>query len=1128
MKLLYRLLFILAVAISSTSCDDRLFREYSDIGDGESRISATVNFIPEAKVLGSRATAGDAIEDITSLSVVVYDQYQNFYKFFPNVKFTASTNNDRPQLSTEDVKYKAEFSDRSHASATFTLPEVLPYGRYYIYCVANMPNITEEQVQTIEDLRSIKVDWLAEVAQNNQMFGFFTNEDKKSSADSYSGFDALPVVVNKTNLSIHAWINRLASKVTVEYDGSNLNQDVFVYIRKVRIKDIPKSCTLGYDNSPHTTDSLMDGDLIYYAPLANATLEGSGISDTDPGEGDFENWMVVANNGVIRGSHAYNASSLFFYENMQGDYSGRADKEKFNKEPEFSNVQDFLEDLKEDPTNPEIVPSNYDKKDNVPFGTYIEVEGYYLSQNPQNPGAGPIRYRFMLGKNTTYNYNAQRNHHYKVTLGFNGWANQPEWHIDYVEENPAVLVPDRFYMPYLYNQKADFPIKFNGNCQSIKVEILENSWGPKEIKDFTVAPKEEVPSSTPVRDPNMVSDYYNFVWNRPVWEEYKGTTHPFLGYLALTVPSDNPDANILLDIDYRTGPAAYAALQAFYEAGTYSGENLQTKTVDEFTNGTPGYKNTIPQNVREFKNFSSVGNHYTEGTENVRLNDYTITNKTQDGCDMTVPFFTRPKNMIHNSDFSGNNPYRYFIRYAKVMVTAVFKTSTGFVNDTVYTDVLQVPRTQNPKAVWRKSGSTESFKVIMTRGIGPGGNDNFEPIVSDGSWTAEVDQIGDYGNFYLSTVPDGRYISATSTRIEGRTLTNIKFKINFKGAQNACGIVTVRYHGQTCVHKIMLRQGYDPIQITDRPTLWTSFNLVSANDPKSTFSGNILNYTSMSSGDDKVTGVVANSPLFIGSLFKKGNYNQGILADNGEDYPPLYPYNNTTFNYSFQITNTTAKLSWGDIRSVGNTSSTGAWSGPKNDKTDWIWAKFEVDGKTYRLPDYDDFRDITDNCDFGFGALYGDGATETQLDYYEATGFNHTENEDIGKNPDHGSIHGARGCVVYNQNNAKQIFFPIGKQGNGRRTCFNLQSVQSVGVMRYADVSKLLEGGTNIYRPMDYNLAHFPGAIYWIRQTWTAGGSSNTDDWAGGWDMNFMNVHFNAYTDNGWLDAMPIRLVVDN
>ncbi|MDE6280044.1 MAG: hypothetical protein K2M05_08745, partial [Paramuribaculum sp.] len=987
---------------------------------------------------------------------------------------------------------------------------------YYIYCVANMPNITADQVQTIEELKSIKVNWVANVAQNNQMFGFFTNDDKKSAASSYSGFNAPPVVVNKTNLSIHAWINRLASKVTVQFDGSNLRQDVFVYIRKVTIKDIPMSCTLGMDNTPTSDKELTNGESIYYQSIDLAE-EGSGIADTDQGDSDFEKWVCVVNNGIMRGSHTYSAPSMFFYENMQGDKSNEPDKEKYNKEPNYKDVQDFINDLKENPTDESIVPWNYDTKDNVPYGTYIEVEGYYLSQNGLNPGAGPIKYRFMLGKNTTYNFDAQRNHHYKVTLGFNGWANQPEWHIDYVEESPGLYVPDRFYMPYLYNQKANYPVKFNGNCKSIKIEILENSWGPKKIDDYTEAPPERVPSITKPKDPNMPEEYYDFVWNRPVWNEYRGTTHPYLGYLALTVPSDNPSANILLDVDYSPlndgGLKAYAQLQAFYEASsvTYDGETYE--------NGSPNDKNYIPQNVREFTDFSTVGNHNTENSEGVTLNEYTITRRTEDGCDFEVPFFTRPKNMIHNSDFSGNNPYRYFIRYAKVMVTAVFETSLGTVRDTAYTDVIQVPRTQNPKAVWRKSGSTETFKFILTRGIGPGGNDNFMAVTSDGSWTAEVDDVGQSSNFTISTLPEGRYISATNKKIEGRTGSKVVFQVNFGGATSACGIITVRYHGNNCVHKLMLRQGYEPIQLTDRKTLWTSYNLLSAKDSKSKFNGNILNYTSMSSGDDVVEGVVTNAPQFLGSLFKKGNYNQGILADNGEQYPPLV---NAT-PYKFQITNTADLLSWGDIRSVGNNSSTGSSSGAKNDKTSWQWAKFKIDGKTYRVPDYDDFRDITDNCDFGFGALYGDGAKETQLDYYDAVGFDHEQDE---KYKTSGSIYGSRGCIVYNQNTAAQIFFPIGKQGNGRRTCFNLQG-QTAGVMRYADVSNLLTGAADTFRPMDYNLGHFPGAIYWIRQTWTNNGSNNVAEWCGGWDMNFMNVHFNAYTDNGWRDALPIRLVVD-
>lgn len=1120
MKHICRLLFLITIALSLSSCDDRLFREYSDIGDGESKISATVNFIPQAQTLGSRATAGDAIEDITSLSVVVYDQYQNFYKFFPNVKFTASTNNDRPQLSTEDVKYKAEFSDRSHASATFTLPEVLPYGRYYIYCVANMPNITEDQVQTIEDLRSIRVDWLADVAQNNQMFGFFTAEDKKSSADSYSGFNAPPVVVNKTNLSIHAWINRLASKVTVQFDGSGLNQDVYVYIRKVTIKDIPVSCTLGYDNTPTTTDSLTNGESIYYGPV-DMPVEGTGIVDTDPGDVDFEKWMVVVNNGVVRGSNAYDAPSLFFYENMQGDRSKWPNPEYYNKEPKLSDVEKFISDLGKNPADGSIQPENYDTKDHVEYGTYIEVEGYYLSQNPENTGNGNIKYRFMLGKNTTYNFNAQRNHHYKLTLKFNGWANQPEWHIDYMEENPGLYVPDRFYMPYLYNQKADFPVKLNGKCNKLKIEILENSWGPKYRDSVNIAPPGTVATLNPPRNELLAkSKYYNFIWYRDAWVKFHGTTHQFLGFLALTVPSDNLSANILLDVDYSEGQTGFDKLDAYYRATEVNGQKY----------GSANDKNYIPQNIREFTDFSRLGNINTKNCDGISLDEYTVHRLDENSCDLTVPFFTRPKIMIKNSDFTGNNPYRHFIRYAKVRVTAEFETSAGIVEDEAYVDVIQMPRVTNPKAVWRRPGNKEPFKFILTRGVGPGGNDNFEAVASDGSWTAEVDSLGNYPNFSISTVPEGRYISATKTRIEGRTGSYITFQVNFEGNENSCGIITVRYHGLTCVHKLFVRQGYEPIALTDKGALWTSYNLLAAHDPKAKFNDShiLTNTTGMSSGNDIVEGEFVVSPLAIGSLFKKGNYDQGILDDNDVKYPPLIDG-----PYKFAITNMKDSLSWGDIRSMNNDDAEGKYGG--SDDFSWQWARFQINGKNYRVPDYGDFREITDNCDYGFGILYADGAKTTELDYYAAEGFEDPENDNTSDS------RGVRGCVVYNPNNAKQIFFPIGASGNGRRSCFNLTNkdtnvASTPGVLRYGDVSYLLKAdynSNNIYRPIVYNLAHLPGAVYWIRKAMKKDeidknyGIANADP-CGGWDLNFFTVHFNAYTDNGWRDALPIRLIVDN
>lgn len=52
----------------------------------------------------------------------------------------------------------------------------------------------------------------------------------------------------------------------------------------------------------------------------------------------------------------------------------------------------------------------------MPYGTYIEVDAYYRSINEEKVGSGDIKYRFMLGKNITTNYDAERNHHYKAYI----------------------------------------------------------------------------------------------------------------------------------------------------------------------------------------------------------------------------------------------------------------------------------------------------------------------------------------------------------------------------------------------------------------------------------------------------------------------------------------------------------------------------------------------------------------------------------------------------------------------------------------------------------------------------------------------------------------------------------------
>ena len=202
---------------------------------------------------------------------------------------------------------------------------------------------------------------------------------------------------------------------------------------------------------------------------------------------DFESWPFVSRGKPIYGLmpsgqpvpespeiadyHTEYTPALYFYENLQGDEKSKPNI-KDKRQDSDNNKELDAPGLPGDAT--------YIKKDGVDFGTYIEVEGYYDSRMSDRPGEGKIIYRFMLGQDVIKDYNARRNCHYKLTLVFNGYANDVDWHIEYVEDK-EMIVPNPYYISYLYNQEANLPIRLKGSNLSnakLEVRIIENHWWP--------------------------------------------------------------------------------------------------------------------------------------------------------------------------------------------------------------------------------------------------------------------------------------------------------------------------------------------------------------------------------------------------------------------------------------------------------------------------------------------------------------------------------------------------------------------------------------------------------------------------------------------------------------------------
>lgn len=1118
--------FILATTLALIySCQDEPFLiENNDLGTGMVSPSAIVEFEPSGASLDTRATAGDAMKDIESLSVIMYNEDEELaYLFNTNDLIKLNKNGSTNDLPTDYSGTPAESSTRR---ATFTLPQV-HVGKYYIYAVANMGDLTADKVATPDKLRNIKLEWKKDnIGKNSQMFGFFT----PGTSGGSEGYEA-PLVSVSPNIEngtqFHAWVKRAASKVTLVYDPQGLHEDIFIYIHKVTIRDIPMTCPLGADNTPADTNLLYrTGESIYY----NNNFE---MLDKDhaPAVTDYKKWMRIGRGTGKRGAvekidgktveHSETAKALYFYENLQGDYKDSLNKEHYYK-PQIK-----------DSVGTNVYPGMNDYKDNVSCGTYIEVEGYYISQHDPGISSGPIKYRFMLGQDTEYNYNANRNRHYKLTLGFKGYANQPDWHIEYIEESPEIFVSETFYVSYLYNQSASIPVRLVGDCTALECEILENDWWPYDPDS-----EDGAPDGGPLGESDQ-----QFYWYRSIWENkgnydkvsggydygrhkkrydenVKGAdttmyiTPPHLGFLSLTAPSNYTSYEKRLPSTILCNPTK--------ETLTYRSDEL-IKGLKDYYEGNGGYEdvNYISQDKRTFD--VSLGSHDTG------RNAYTVT-ELQDGsklCEFNM--WTRPKSMIKISGFSGNNPYEAYQRKAIVRFRGTFKLSNGD-KRVVYKDVpvFQVRRIINPKGVWRHHDNNAPFEVKLMHRVGAR-DTTFKVFESEGEWRAYPYRANTEKEFF--TLSGGS--SQRGDTIYGETDTPIEFTINFSGKTTAtesnCAMIRIEYHGLSCNHTIFVRQGYsEPLEIVSGKGAWSSFSLYAAKHPYKTTTGT-------------ATAVLTTSPLALGTLFKRGNLSQGILINNNKIYGNGAAVGNTAYLEVADLDNANnkknpTKIQWNKIYGANVYDSNKKLYGKTHENWTYNWPdlKAELNGKTfyYRLPTYEEFQALTDDdtSEYGVGVLYGDGASAPAETTHAAFEFEDVYNE-IEWNSSHANASkGMRGFIIYNPWNANQVFFPVGAKGIGRRT---LQGATSAyyGTLRYASVTYLLSETAskwNVYRPITYNLWNNAGAIYWIDGIHEVANNLAASIMA--WDMNFTDLNFNGYDtavgfyDNG--DALPIKLIV--
>lgn len=392
-----------------------------------------------ASTLNGTRSAGDALKDLNYIHVLIYDENQNLLNIWNIEKSTITITEEARNNIDAENGHTAEANTKR---ASFKLPKRINFGKYYIYAVANFPSLDtpqySEAIKTIDGLKSLPLKWdSSNLANNGQMIGTLSNGSTQypTPPSAETGDEHPSVIADKlisidnTQTQLYGWLLRAASKVTVAFDGTRLKDGVSIFLKSVRIKNIPASCLLGKKNTvkgkkdPDTGKEIIaDESMIiqtgeevvysestvydsnYPALITKNRPYYPGIKKTD--ETGHESWEPHPD----RHSET-NVSSLFFYENMQGQ---GPDKQQ-----------------SDDQNNDGILDSHYEYKEK-PNATYIEVEAYYESTVDNRPGICNITYRFMLGQNISTDYDAKRNCHYKLTLCFNGYADDPDWRIDYV------------------------------------------------------------------------------------------------------------------------------------------------------------------------------------------------------------------------------------------------------------------------------------------------------------------------------------------------------------------------------------------------------------------------------------------------------------------------------------------------------------------------------------------------------------------------------------------------------------------------------------------------------------------------------------------------------------------------
>ena len=125
-------LMSLLCSLALVSCLDDPLIDEREIGPGESGVGMTVSFYPDVTNEVKSRTAGNAMETLRSLTVVVFKDDGSLLDVFSGASLKGLNKNlthtDTPEMSQEDRDNSGSWTEVTKARATFRL-EGIPFGR---------------------------------------------------------------------------------------------------------------------------------------------------------------------------------------------------------------------------------------------------------------------------------------------------------------------------------------------------------------------------------------------------------------------------------------------------------------------------------------------------------------------------------------------------------------------------------------------------------------------------------------------------------------------------------------------------------------------------------------------------------------------------------------------------------------------------------------------------------------------------------------------------------------------------------------------------------------------------------------------------------------------------------------